>query len=110
MTDMALGSLTAGAQERPRCAHCGEPLRKGSEAAFCCAGCASAHAIIGAAGLGSFYRKLEDVRAHLERRGVEVSWPPYPSDSGPKIWTMPETSGGVQYQFFVRRPATEEIA
>jgi len=64
MTDMALGSLTAAAQERPRCAHCGEPLRKGSEAAFCCAGCASAHAIIGAAGLGSFYRKLEDVRAH----------------------------------------------
>ena len=63
MTDMALGSFAAETQEHPRCAHCGEPLRKGGETAFCCAGCASAHAIIGAAGLGSFYRKLEDARA-----------------------------------------------
>ncbi len=64
MTDLALAGFTAEAQERPRCAHCGEPLRTGAETAFCCAGCASAHAIIGEAGLGSFYRKLEDTRAH----------------------------------------------
>ncbi len=63
MTDVALASFAAGARERPRCAHCGEPLRTGGDTAFCCAGCASAHAIIGAAGLGSFYRKLEDTRA-----------------------------------------------
>jgi Cu2+-exporting ATPase len=64
MSDLALASVMPRRQERPRCAHCGEPLRSGGETAFCCAGCASAHAIIGAAGLGSFYRKLEDVRAH----------------------------------------------
>lgn len=46
---------------------------------------------------------LEDVRATLEGRGVEVSWPPYASASGPMIWTTAATSGGVQYQFFVRR-------
>ena len=64
MTDVALGSFAAAARERPRCAHCGEPLRNGSATTFCCTGCASAHAIIGAAGLGSFYKKLEDIRAH----------------------------------------------
>jgi 4-hydroxyphenylpyruvate dioxygenase-like putative hemolysin len=48
---------------------------------------------------------LDDVRATLEARGVEVSWPPYPSASGAMIWTTPETSLGVQYQFFVRRPS-----
>jgi methylmalonyl-CoA/ethylmalonyl-CoA epimerase len=47
---------------------------------------------------------LEDVRAVLEGRGVELSWPPYASASGPMIWTAAATSGGVQYQFFVRRP------
>jgi catechol 2,3-dioxygenase-like lactoylglutathione lyase family enzyme len=47
---------------------------------------------------------LEDVRAALEARGVELSWPPYASASGPMIWTTASTSGGVQYQFFVRRP------
>jgi catechol 2,3-dioxygenase-like lactoylglutathione lyase family enzyme len=46
---------------------------------------------------------LEDVRATLEARGVELSWPPYASASGPMIWTIASTSGGVQYQFFVRR-------
>ena len=39
------------ALRRSRCA--GRPTRR-----FCCAGCASAHAIIGAAGLGAFYRRL----------------------------------------------------
>jgi catechol 2,3-dioxygenase-like lactoylglutathione lyase family enzyme len=47
---------------------------------------------------------LEDVRAVLEARGVEVSWPPWPSASGPMIWTTAATSLGVQYQFFVRQP------
>ena len=46
------------------CAHCGETVRGAPDAQFCCAGCASAHAIIGAAGLGAFYRQLEQVRAH----------------------------------------------
>jgi hypothetical protein len=50
---------------------------------------------------------LEDVRSALEARGVEVSWPSYPSTSGPMIWTTAATSGGVQYQFFVRRPDRE---
>lgn len=47
---------------------------------------------------------LEDVRLTLEARGVELSWPPFASASGPMIWTIASTSGGVQYQFFVRRP------
>jgi len=46
------------------CAHCGETLRGAPDTPFCCPGCASAHAIIGAAGLGAFYRRLEQTRAH----------------------------------------------
>jgi Cu2+-exporting ATPase len=46
------------------CAHCGETLRGASQTRFCCSGCASAYAIIGAAGLGSFYHRLEQSRAH----------------------------------------------
>jgi catechol 2,3-dioxygenase-like lactoylglutathione lyase family enzyme len=46
---------------------------------------------------------LEDVRATLEARGVTVSWPPYASSAGQMIWTEPETSGGLQYQFFTLR-------
>jgi catechol 2,3-dioxygenase-like lactoylglutathione lyase family enzyme len=46
---------------------------------------------------------LTDVRRELEARGVEVSWPPWPSGDAEMIWTTAETSGGVQYQF-LRRP------
>jgi catechol 2,3-dioxygenase-like lactoylglutathione lyase family enzyme len=46
---------------------------------------------------------LEDVRATLEARGVTVSWPPYASSAGQMIWTEPDTSGGLQYQFFTVR-------
>lgn len=45
------------------CAHCGERLRGAGDQAFCCRGCASAHAIIEAAGLGSFYGRLEETHA-----------------------------------------------
>jgi methylmalonyl-CoA/ethylmalonyl-CoA epimerase len=44
---------------------------------------------------------LEQVRAHLEARGIEVSWPPFRSGPAQMIWTTAETSGGVQYQFLV---------
>jgi methylmalonyl-CoA/ethylmalonyl-CoA epimerase len=47
---------------------------------------------------------LEAVRRTLEARGVEVSWPPFPSGTAEMIWTLAGTSGGVQYQF-LRRPA-----
>lgn len=47
----------------PSCAHCAAPLPAGTDALFCCSGCASAHAIIGAAGLGSFYKRLEETHA-----------------------------------------------
>jgi Cu2+-exporting ATPase len=63
MTDAALFALPAVAATR-QCAHCGELLRGAADARFCCAGCASAHAIIGAAGLDSFYRRLENNHAH----------------------------------------------
>lgn len=49
---------------------------------------------------------LEAVRSELESRGVVVSWPPFPSGTAEMIWTMAETSGGVQYQF-LRRPDSE---
>jgi Cu2+-exporting ATPase len=58
MTDVAFFAPTQAATTR-RCAQCGDVVRAG-DAPFCCAGCASAHAIIGAAGLGGFYRRLED--------------------------------------------------
>jgi catechol 2,3-dioxygenase-like lactoylglutathione lyase family enzyme len=45
---------------------------------------------------------LGEVRDLLESRGVEVSWPPFPSGSAMMIWTTAATSGGVQYQFLVR--------
>ena len=45
---------------------------------------------------------LDEVRAVLEARGVEVSWPPFPSGTAQMIWTDGESSGGVQYQFLVR--------
>jgi len=64
MTDAALFGLPSAAATTRDCAHCGEALRSADDARFCCAGCASAHAIIGAAGLDSFYRRLEDKRAH----------------------------------------------
>jgi catechol 2,3-dioxygenase-like lactoylglutathione lyase family enzyme len=48
---------------------------------------------------------LEEVRDLLEKRGVTVSWPPFPSGTAQMIWTDAETSGGVQYQFLVRPEA-----
>jgi Cu2+-exporting ATPase len=64
MTDLVLTRQTGTAPHKA-CAHCGEALRGlAADAEFCCAGCASAHAIIDAAGLGSFYRRLEEARAH----------------------------------------------
>jgi methylmalonyl-CoA/ethylmalonyl-CoA epimerase len=45
---------------------------------------------------------LEEVRNHLTARGIEVTWPPFPSGTAQMIWTNAETSGGVQYQFLVR--------
>ena len=67
MTSTALFVPSATARAVPAarlCAHCGETLRSVGEGAFCCAGCASAHGIIDAAGLGVFYRRLEEKRAH----------------------------------------------
>jgi Cu2+-exporting ATPase len=70
------------AQPAPRttarnvCAHCGQTLRGAVDDEFCCAGCASAHAIIGAAGLGAFYRRLED--KHAQRPvPLETDFAPY---------------------------------
>ena len=49
---------------------------------------------------------LAEVRDLLEQRGIEVTWPPFPSGTAQMIWTNADTSGGVQYQFLVR-PAPE---
>ena len=64
MTDTVLFAAPAARSAPRTCAHCGDIVRGQGGETFCCAGCASAHAIIGAAGLGSFYRRLEDSRAH----------------------------------------------
>lgn len=61
MTDVALFAPPSAPAAR-LCAHCGLAVR--GEGDFCCAGCATAHGIIGAAGLGAFYRRLEDNHAH----------------------------------------------
>jgi catechol 2,3-dioxygenase-like lactoylglutathione lyase family enzyme len=51
---------------------------------------------------------LAEVRSLLEERGIEVTWPPFPSGTAQMIWTEADTSGGVQYQFLVRPlPANE---
>jgi Cu2+-exporting ATPase len=82
MTDIALLQPPPRVDARRYCAHCGEALLgdgrrgdggrgdggRGDErgdggSLFCCAGCASAHAIIHAAGLGAFYRRLEERQA-----------------------------------------------
>jgi hypothetical protein len=47
---------------------------------------------------------LESVHRTLTERGVDVTWPPFPSGDATMIWTDAATSGGVQYQF-LRRPA-----
>jgi catechol 2,3-dioxygenase-like lactoylglutathione lyase family enzyme len=47
---------------------------------------------------------LEAVHRTLTARGVDVTWPPFPSGDATMIWTDAATSGGVQYQF-LRRPA-----
>jgi catechol 2,3-dioxygenase-like lactoylglutathione lyase family enzyme len=46
---------------------------------------------------------LEAVHRTLTGRGVDVTWPPFPSGDAMMIWTDAATSGGVQYQF-LRRP------
>lgn len=64
MTDVALFAAPAAASAARTCLHCGDTVRGTGDGEFCCAGCASAHTIIGAAGLASFYRRLEETRAH----------------------------------------------
>lgn len=82
MTDAAVFAVSGGASTARTCAHCGDALGSAGTATFCCAGCASAHAIIGGAGLGSFYRRLEDVRA---RRPVplDIDFAGYARQTGP---------------------------
>jgi Cu2+-exporting ATPase len=62
MSDVAFPALASAPAATRCCLHCGDVLRTPGD--FCCAGCASAHAIIGAAGLSAFYRRLEETRAH----------------------------------------------
>ena len=73
------------------CAHCGETLRGAPDTPFCCPGCASAHAIIGAAGLGAFYRRLEQTRA---RR-------PEPLDIDFATYAKPDGHGGTSLELLV---------
>jgi Cu2+-exporting ATPase len=64
VTDAAVFAPPVATSAVRTCAHCGDAIRGRADDGFCCAGCASAHTIIGAAGLGAFYRRLENSRAH----------------------------------------------
>jgi Cu2+-exporting ATPase len=88
MTSLALTATLPQARAQDVCAHCGESLRGvAGDAAFCCSGCASAHAIIGAAGLGSFYRKLEDARAHRPVP-LETDFAGFAQEVGPGLFSL----------------------
>ncbi|HET6196313.1 MAG TPA: heavy metal translocating P-type ATPase metal-binding domain-containing protein, partial [Acetobacteraceae bacterium] len=82
MSDVALAPLSRATAHKV-CAHCGEDLRGlAADAEFCCTGCASAHAIIGAAGLGAFYRRLEEAHAH-KPIPLDTDFAPYARAVGP---------------------------
>ena len=83
MTNAALFATSAATPAVRACVHCGEAIRGAGEPAFCCAGCASAHAIIGVAGLGSFYRRLEDTRAH-KPVPLDADFTGYARQAGPE--------------------------
>ncbi len=88
MSDLALTASLPQARTQRVCAHCGENLRGlAADAAFCCSGCASAHAIIGAAGLGSFYRKLEETRAHRPVP-LETDFAGFAQEIGPGLFSL----------------------
>ncbi len=88
MTAHALLAAPPRDSTRRACAHCGESLRGlAGDAVFCCAGCASAHAIIGAAGLGSFYRRLEEARAHRPVP-LETDFTGFAQEVGPDLFAL----------------------
>jgi Cu2+-exporting ATPase len=92
VTDAVLYAPAVSAPAVARaCAHCGETLRGASDALFCCPGCASAHAIIGAAGLGAFYRRLEQTRAQR----------PEPLDIDFAAYAKPDGHGGASLELLV---------
>jgi Cu2+-exporting ATPase len=91
MTDAALFASPAPAPAARVCAHCGDTIRGASDATFCCAGCASAHAIIGTAGLGSFYRRLEEKHAHR----------PVPLDTDFAAYARPSGAGEAELDLLV---------
>jgi Cu2+-exporting ATPase len=92
VTDAVLYAPSVAAPAAARtCAHCGETLRGASDALFCCPGCASAHAIIGAAGLGAFYRRLEETRAHR----------PEPLEIDFTTYARPDGHGGASLELLV---------
>jgi len=92
VTDAALFAPSVAAPTAVRtCAHCGETLRGATDTLFCCPGCASAHAIIGAAGLGAFYRRLEETRAHR----------PEPLEIDFTTYARPDGHGGASLELLV---------
>jgi Cu2+-exporting ATPase len=87
MSDVALAAPPRAAPQKV-CAHCGGELRGlAADAEFCCAGCASAHAIIGAAGLGAFYRRLEDAHAHRPVP-VDTDFAGFAQEAAPGVFSL----------------------
>ncbi len=81
MSDVALFAAPPVARADRACAHCGAPVRALAGTPFCCSGCASAHAIIGAAGLESFYGRLEERRA-LRPEPLETDFATHAREAG----------------------------
>lgn len=76
MTVAAILSAAADAPARHRqgaaCDHCGAPAAGGT--AFCCSGCAGAHALIHSLGLDGYYRLQQNPRPVAAPTGERVDW------------------------------------
>lgn len=87
MTDAALFAAPTASRTAHACAHCGAPVRGRGDDEFCCSGCASAHAIIGAAGLGGFYARLEERRARRPEP-LEIDFASHARENGKDQCTL----------------------
>jgi Cu2+-exporting ATPase len=87
VSDVAFPALLQGPATATQCAHCGETLRASARDGFCCSGCASAHAIIESGGLGSFYARLDGVRAHRPRP-LDTDFAAFAKDCGSGIFAL----------------------
>jgi len=85
VSDVTLRAFATAPVAVRHCLHCGDRLRVAGD--YCCAGCASARAIIDAAGLGTFYRRLEQNHAHRPLP-LEADFASFARDAGPGMFAL----------------------